>query len=61
MEEKKVMESELNATKIAMVSQAESGVESAEESLSEESTISRAEVTLLGAAPIISRTDTPAP
>lgn len=61
MAEKKAMESEPNATRIAMVSQAESGVESAVESLSEESIISQAEVTLLGAAPIILRTGTPAP
>ena len=61
MAEKKAMESELNATRIAMVSQAESGAESAAESLKEESTISPAEVTLLGAAPIISRTGTPVP
>ena len=61
MAEKKAMESELNATRIAMVSRAESSAESAAESLKEESTISRAEATLLGAAPIISRTGTPAP
>ena len=61
MEEKKVMESELNATKIAMVSQAESGAESAVGSTKEESTISRAEVMSHGAVPTISRTGTPAP
>ena len=55
------MESEPNAIRIVMASQAESSAESAAESLKEESTISPAEVTLLGAAPIISRTGIPAP
>ena len=55
------MESEPNAIRIVMASQAESNAESAAESLSEESTISRAGVTLLGAALIISRTGTLAP
>ena len=61
MEEKKAMESEPNATKIATVSRAESSAENAVESLKEEFTISRAEVTLLGAAPIISKTGIPVP
>ena len=61
MARKKAMESEPNAIRIVMASQAESSAESAAESLKEESTISPAEVTLLGAAPIISRTGIPAP
>ena len=52
---------EPNAIRIVMASQAESNADSAAESLKEEAIISRAEVTLLGAAPIISRTGTPAP
>ena len=61
MAEKKAMESEPNAIRIVMASQAESNAESAAESLKEEAIISPAEVTLLGAAPIISRTGTPVP
>ena len=61
MAEKKAMESEPNAIRIVMASQAESNAESAAESLKEEAIISRAEVTLLGAALIISRTGTLAP
>ena len=61
MAEKKAMVSEQNDTRTAMASQAESNAESAAESLKEEAIISRAEVTLLGAAPIISRTGIPAP
>ena len=61
MARKKEMVREPNAIRIVMASQAESNADSAAESLKEESTISPAEVTLLGAAPIISRTGIPAP